>query len=414
MSGTLFIPAGVEGLEYTRRLTLEEINSYRRSRNETLENTLENEQKSSDKSVSSTFISKKVFIYTDVKNRSEAISKYRAGRFAPARPVNAAKVMYELISVGAKDKTDNGINIPKNINVPVAASSSNEKQVTTQKVKSSRRKGRTLYSENKKNGNHFAEIEWPGGRKTRTEKILITRENGVPFSVLDVLFGDFNQRKELGVQYNVINFMRGKPRKPFNRWVSFASSPDNLGSGRSQEYYTISKERIRLTPFDFASDIGRILNSKFKSIGITGVRNLTGPRSISSPDKKAALKTTNQNTDDEEEGDNTEKASLSHFDIRPFIYPGVATIRYKRYGECPSWYSIGRSSASEIQGIRYNSAKHIPPQVIQLISQKCPEFLLPNTKHLMDEFLSQTDLLVKYRPWHYFMTNRFRRKEDRY
>ena len=232
---------------------------------------------------------------------------------------------------------------------------------------------------------------------------------------MDVLFGDFNQRKELGVQYNVINFMRGKPRKPFNRWISFASPPDNLGSGRSQEYYTISKERIRLTPFDFMSDIGRALKSKIKSVGITGVRNLKGSRSISeNPDNNAVRKTTNQITDEEEEGDNNEKTSLLNSYIRPFIYPGVASIRYKRYGECPSWYSIGRSSASEITGTRYNSAKYIPPQVIQLISQKCPEFLLPNTKHLMDEFLLQTDLLVKYRPWHHFMTNRFRRKEDRY
>ena len=359
-----------------------------------------------------------------MKNRSEAISKFRAGRFAPARPVNAAKVMYELISVGAKNKTENTINIPQKVNVPVADSSSNEKPATKSKVKSSIRKGRTLYSENKKNGNHFAEIEWPGGRKTRTEKILITRENGVPFSLLDVLFGDFTDRKELGVQYNVINFMRGKPRRPFNRWISFASPPDNLGSGRSQEYYTISKEGIRLTPFDFAADVGRYFKSKIKSVGIMGVRNLTGSRTISNnADNKAVLitaKTTettelsDQNVDDEEEIDKIEKLSSSRYDIRPFIYPGVATIRYKRYGECPSWYSIGRSSASEIQGTRYNSAKHIPPQLIQLISEKCPDFLVPSTEHLVDEFLLQTDLLVKYRPWHYRMTNRFRRKEDRY
>ena len=42
-----------------------------------------------------------------------------------------------------------------------------------------------------------------------------------------------------------------------------------------------------------------------------------------------------------------------------------AKMVYKRYGECPPWYSIGKTSSMEIQAYRYDSLADIPSDVLQ-------------------------------------------------
>jgi hypothetical protein len=355
-----------------------------------------------------------------VTNRTEIISRFRAGKFAPKRPVNAVKIMHELVTIGSKIRNSNTdvIEPPvnsKSTNVKADVEEGRIEEIVVVPTKKRRRK---IHEQQKTLGNLYAEIEWPGGRRTRTQKISITRESGAPFSILDVLFGDFNDRKELGVQYNVINFMRGKPKKPFNRWVSFASPPDNVASGRSQEYYALSNDRIRFTPIDCITDISKYFSFKMKKAQLkimpkksSNLENrVTAEQDTATTqidDGKTSGQITTNVIEVEQESDATAPV------IRPLMHPGVAIMKYKRYGECPSWYSVGRSSASEILATRYNSAKHIPPHIVTLINERCPEFLDTRSSTILDEFRNQQDLLEKYRPWYSFVTRRLQKNNRR-
>ena len=387
------------------------------SRNETSYIPAKSRRKTGHKDPSSTFVSKKVFIYTDVNNRTEIISRFRAGKFAPKRPVNGVKIMHELVTIGSKIRNIDVSEPPVNSKGVNNKAKLEEGEIEEINVTPAIRNRRKIHQQPKKVGNLYAEIEWPGGRRTRTEKISITRESGAPFSILDVLFGDFNDRKELGVQYNVINFMRGKPKKPFNRWVSFASPPDNVASGRSQEYYALSNDRIRFTPVDCLTDISKYLSYKMKKAqlkimpkkSLNLLNRATAAQDTATPqidDRKTSGQSSTSLIEGEEELESAVPV------IRPLMHPGVAIMKYKRYGECPSWYSVGRSSASEILATRYNSAKHIPPHIVALINQSCPGFLDTRSNTILAEFRSQQDLLEKYRPWYSFVTRRFQRKKS--
>ena len=413
----------MEGLEFNRRLSTDEIDgniSVDRSNlkgNETSQNL----SKDSNGSPSSTFLSKKVFIYTDLRNRSQTISEFRSGKFAPNRPVKGTKIMYELITVGSniKSKSHHNSHDEKRVNDMIDkngltvyndSTSSHRHALSSAEKKMKRQR----FDPGNKFGNYFAEIEWPGGRKTRTEKITISRESGEQFSLLDVLFGDFNERSDLGVQYNIINFMRGKPKKPFNRWISFASPPDKISSGRSQEYYTIARERIIFTPAQFFSDVSKVMKYKIDNLKYDGksfsfdelkrlnnkLKNiLSGHKIIHSSDTAIT-----QEIEKIEIYENPSK-------IRPIINRSVANLKYKRYGEGPSWYSIGRSTATEISAKRYNSIKHVPAYIIELVDLECPTFI-GNSSVLLAEFKSQSDLLDNYKPWYSGFGQIFRKKRN--
>lgn len=406
-------------------MSLTEFDNLKIKSNETSDQPLTKKKNSRDKSPSPTFISKKVFVYTDLRNRSEIITKFRSGKFAPKRPVNAVKIMYELITVGAKvtdDDTNRVIDVPEkrskrqnkaasvgqmnDLGNPGSVESTSSTTVNKKKIVSK-----------KSGGNFYAQIEWPGGRKTITNKITINRDTGAPFSILDVLFSDFNDRNELGVQYNVINFMRGKPVKPFNKWISFASPPDNVASGRSQEYYTISNERVRITPLNFINDVtGSVVqNMKLKTkhysskISMPKLKMKADTEAVNAVNCQESVAVVNRDVDTKD-GEGSMELEQDSRVIRPLMSRGVAVMKYKRYGECPSWYSVGRSSASEIRAIRYNSIEHVPAYAVSLLSSNCPSFLESNSNNILDNFFKEKDLLEKYRPWYYFISKRFQAK----
>ena len=419
----------MEGLEFNRRLSIDEIDENLSVDRKNLKGNETSQilPKNNNESPSSTFLSKKVFIYTDLRNRSQTISEFRSGKFAPKRPVKGTKIMYELITIGSKIKSKshhNSHDEKRDIKIRETNNIIDKNGVTVY-TDSNSSHGYALSSAEKKKknhrvdsgnnfGNYFAEIEWPGGRKTRTEKITISRESGEQFSLLDVLFGDFNERSDLGVQYNIINFMRGKPKKPFNRWISFASPPDKISSGRSQEYYTIARERIIFTPAQFFSDVSKVMKYKIDNLKYDGksfsfdelkrlnnkLKNiLSGHKIIHSSDTAIT-----QEIEKIEIYENPSK-------IRPIINRSVANLKYKRYGEGPSWYSIGRSTATEISAKRYNSIKHVPAYIIELVDLECPTFI-GNSSVLLAEFKSQSDLLDNYKPWYSGFGQMFRKKRN--
>lgn len=394
------------------------------NRNKTSDLPLKPRKRSVDKNPSSSFISKKVFIYTDLRNRSEIITRFRSGKFAPKRPVNGVKVMYELITIGTKpvDGDSNKANRVRDEDTR-AVTAAGFDQTTDIKSTSSTSTNKKNVKPSKSGGNFFAQIEWPGGRKTHTNKITINRDSGEPFSILDVLFGDFNDRNELGVQYNVINFMRGKPVKPFNKWISFASPPDNVASGRSQEYYTISNERVKINPLNFFNDVTRSvvqtlkLKSKHYVSKLSKLKNKNDIKTVNTQNNQGSVGAVERELDTEDGKDSMELDPEPELEvgsdstvIRPLMNRGVAVMKYKRYGECPSWYSVGRSSASEIRATRYNSINHVPAYVLALLSQNYPSFLESKSNNILDNFFKEKDLLEKYRPWYYFISRRFQEK----
>ena len=332
--------------------------------------------------------------------------------------------MYELITIGTKpvDGDSNKANRVRDEDTRTVTAAGFD-QTTDIKSTSSTSTNKKNMEPLKSGGNFFAQIEWPGGRKTHTNKITINRDSGEPFSILDVLFGDFNDRNELGVQYNVINFMRGKPVKPFNKWISFASPPDNVASGRSQEYYTISNERVKINPLNFFNDVTRSvvqtlkLKSKHYVSKLSKLKNKNDIKTVNTQNNQGSVGAVERELDTEDGKDSMELDPEPELEvgsdstvIRPLMNRGVAVMKYKRYGECPSWYSVGRSSASEIRATRYNSINHVPAYVLALLSQNYPSFLESKSNNILDNFFKEKDLLEKYRPWYYFISRRFQEK----
>jgi hypothetical protein len=321
-------------LEFNRRLSEEDIKLEERKDNS---NSTEVQKKrgSIDNIPSNSYLSKKIFIYTNTDNRSEILSNFRSGKFAPKRPLNAIKVMHELVTVGRTLSTSPKTNLQ------------NDKKNDNDDFKKASKKD----DKKEKKNNFYAEIEWPGGRKTRTEKISIRRDNTAPFSILNIIFDDSRDRKELGVQYNLVNFMRGKPKKPFNRWVSLASPPDSVASGRSQEYYSISKEKKKFSidlffsglSNEFLGQANQLENFARKVVG--KIEGLQGSRITSTIDtvdngNNSRSKIINGNSNklkkvksiegnEEEEEEERERKNLFKKPI-PLNYPGIAVIKYKR------------------------------------------------------------------------------------
>lgn len=419
----------MEGLEFNRRLSIDEIDENLSVDRKNLKGNETSQilPKNNNESPSSTFLSKKVFIYTDLRNRSQTISEFRSGKFAPKRPVKGTKIMYELITIGSKIKSKshhNSHDEKRDIKIRETNNIIDKNGVTVY-TESSSSHGYALSSAEKKKknhrvdsgnnfGNYFAEIEWPGGRKTRTEKITISRESGEQFSLLDVLFGDFNERSDLGVQYNIINFMRGKPKKPFNRWISFASPPDKISSGRSQEYYTIAKERITFTPLRYFSDVSKVMKYKIENFEKV-LKSYSSDEIKTLQNKLKNVLSGNKIIDSTETATTQEIGKIvvneNPYEIRPIINRSIANLKYKRYGEGPSWYSIGRSTATEISAKRYNSIDHLPAYIIELVDLQCPTFI-KDSSVLLSEFRSESDLLDNYKPWYSGFTRIFKRKRN--
>ena len=210
---------GIEGLELTRRLSPLEMN-----------NTSLHTNKSTTVTPLS-FLSRKVFVYTELQNRSAAMTKFRSGKHAPLRPLNPARDIFERVTIGQFDGT----------NGRILGTKSNTNETTT-----SRTVGEALPTSVQRrrtdSGRYIADVELSGGRHLRTDKLSISRQHdGLTSSYLmnvmhRLLTGTMGQ---YGMQYNVVNFVRGRPKKLTNKWISFASPSDLITSGRSQEYYTV-------------------------------------------------------------------------------------------------------------------------------------------------------------------------------
>lgn len=167
---------------------------------EGLEITKNNGIKKNGTHVCSEYLTKKIFIYTDKNNNSQAITDFRMNPTAPKRKVNPVKVMTEKITLEAQCNDNN-----------------NNRNNTNNK---------NLYN---------CIIEWPRGRKISTKKFIISSNNN-DRTMIDKIFNK-------GLQYNIVNSMNARKKRSINRWISFSSS-GNSDSGKTNEYYTFSNNNI--------------------------------------------------------------------------------------------------------------------------------------------------------------------------
>lgn len=82
------------------------------------------------------------------------------------------------------------------------------------------------------------------------------------------------------------------------------------------------------------------------------------------------------------------------------IFPKVS-MSYRRFGESPAWYAIGKGCLVELTGTRLPSTQAIPSSVQQLISTLLPADILPQHQEFdIQRFSSGKDLLDDYSPWY--------------
>ena len=216
MNGAVIV--GIEGLELTRRLSPLEMN-------------ITSLHINNNSVTSSSFLSRKVFVYTELQNRSVAVTKFRSGKHAPLRPLTPAREIFERVTIGPFD-ANNGRRSR-------STSTTNDTMMgSTVRVP----RPSTAVPSRTDFGRYIAEVELSGGRQLRTDKLSIScQHDGLTSSTLMNVMHRFmtGTKGQYGMQYNVVNFVRGRPKKLTNKWISFASPSDLITSGRSQEYYTV-------------------------------------------------------------------------------------------------------------------------------------------------------------------------------
>lgn len=137
------------------------------------------------------YLSSKVFIYTDSHNSTVPIDSFRVRRQAPRRSVDPVKVVHEIVTIGAAQQR------------------------------------------------FFTQVEFASGRQLHSRKVDLYdgRRGGLGR-------GDVAARGlKLVHHMNGVSARRGgplviSPKRGWRRWVSFAGS-DGEGHGKAQEYYHI-------------------------------------------------------------------------------------------------------------------------------------------------------------------------------
>jgi hypothetical protein len=277
------------------------------------------------------YLTKKLFAYVDVKNRSELIEKFRVRHHSPLRPVTPVKTYAEKVILSTEQ-----------------------------------------------DGSIHARIEWPGsGRVMKTSKISISKAPEVSW-----LAGKLGRKK-----LNVVNFMsaavNSDPRKVdklsfLRRWVSLSPTSAARSGGRSQEYYTIASgftgQQNELT-FKTATATPDTQRSNERGTSINAKDSRKETRPSDEPNKSEA---SNQMT----AGKNGRVWPAVPWTAMPRVFEGSkmkyvkpeAVISYRRYGEGPPWYAVGKACVVEMTGYRFPHSRCLPKHVRDLVQRVDPGF----------------------------------------
>lgn len=141
---------------------------------------------------SSTYLTHKLFVYVNINNRSEAITKFRKASLAPLRCVNPVSELRELVSLKSQSALSD--RFPKN-RMPGAES----------------------------------HIFWPSGRRIYGQLTFASDFNTMADS-------EGSNPIAVGKSLAFAHSVRGNKKRPVRRWVSFHGSDDS-NVGRSSEVY---------------------------------------------------------------------------------------------------------------------------------------------------------------------------------
>lgn len=306
--------AGIEGIEYIANIhnELDDDDEYLQNNHEklTLMQLGNKNNTEMENLYIKSYLSKKIFIYTPLDNRTTSLDTFRVRPAAPKRKIKQVyKEMNELISMTPSRDSKNSFSVI---------------------------------------------IQWPKGRTSSTQKLKIITDDMYRDSKSTSLSNDKKiSNKQHSSRLELTNFILGGvpkgKRRAWNKWISF-SSPSSDILGKSQEYYSIYPINERLS---------------FQSI--------------------------------------FQKLRLGK------VLPRVLML-YRRYGEGPSWYSLGRPSLTEIQGYRYDSLQDTPNHVHKLIENTLKSQWNNGNQFLnYEDFDQQLDLFDKYKPWYQILWSKIKR-----
>ena len=400
LTGTVVV--GIEGIEMTRLLNpSEEVSTNESGLEENRDGRASSRPISTDKQAPFTrsYITKKMFAYVDINNRSTLMDEYRVRAGSPRRKVSPVKIMAEQVTLSLDAM-----------------------------------------------GRICARITWPGGRNIWSHKLSIVESaSSSSFASIDKLLGIS--------QYEVTAFVGSNRRKPVRKWISFGPSQHGSGSGHSQEYYSIRRSsvlpislsavpiflQLALRGKSMRSMINMRARSGTKAHSMAGSSSsATASSSISSSPNSSPSSSGGQNDSDgpiasDRKGDritrvskdSTQQASAVAADAHiatsrvslgssggllrrqqeqevqeqqhrwgGMVQPQVV-MEYKRYGEAPPWYAVGRHCVTEIRALRYPSATCLPPHAKKLFEQIDPDFLR-TTGHIASSSTSAGATSARY------------------
>ncbi len=200
----------------------------------------------------------------------------------------------------------------------------------------------SLYNEIISIDKNMTLVTMPSNRNVVSNKFMLQPIGGnIGYSIVHFIRGGKPSKSvvnSISIAQNSSNVHNSRIEKLFNNRWVSFASPNSNMRGRSQEYYTIS----------------------------------------------------------------TREVSSNFYNTKKNLHKPIAYIQYKRYGECPPWYSLGRACTTELSGYKYNNIRHIPRNVLELIAKVCPEFYPTDiisirgnsklSKGLSDKYKSQADI----------------------
>ena len=74
------------------------------------------------------------------------------------------------------------------------------------------------------------------------------------------------------------------------------------------------------------------------------------------------------------------------------------SLEYKRYGECPPWFSSGRLCSTELVARKFYHKRNIPKATLRMMEANCPDFI--STPLSEESFAIARDTLDDFRPWY--------------
>lgn len=321
---------GVEGLEQTKVIPasamLQEASSALSSASDSM-SLLQN---------SISYLSSKVFVYTDLYNRSVPIREYRLQKISPKRNVEPVIEMNQLNTLGFRRRRD--------ISDPVVAGNTNKKKKESSSPKF----------------DFFSVIQWPSGRTIHTNNIHFNKflakdalsPSSVPPSTMNS--NSMNGRNSLFDQKDsirVFHFVHGaSAHKSINNSVR-SYEPISLEQENGISNIKESRSRFRLTDWVSVSPSGYQ-----PWHGRSQEQYIIAPQTRARSGRFWPLNLIN-----------SRKKAASVRNAAAYLNSDVV-MQCTRYGECPSWYAVGKMCTTELTAYKLKDSRELPTHIPSLLA----------------------------------------------